>query len=243
MPSPAIPSVVRCLVLAVALAGLSACAVPPVATSVPRGPAAEAPGADRPQTVADFAAVAGRVAPVAESACRTEAPGRDCRFLILLDSTPDAAPNAYQSVSRGGRPVVVFTSELVAETRNRDELAFVLGHESAHHILGHLERTEANARYGAAILGSMAQAEGYDPRVVETAAEIGAEIGARTFSKDYELEADALGAAITYGAGYDPVRGAAYFDRIPDPGDQFLGTHPPNAQRMAVVRQVTDALR
>ena len=38
-------------------------------------------------------------------------------------------------------------------------------------------------------------------------------------------------------AGYDPVRGAAYFTRIPDPGNKFLGTHPPNASRIETVRQ------
>jgi predicted Zn-dependent protease len=37
-------------------------------------------------------------------------------------------------------------------------------------------------------------------------------------------------------AGYDPVRGAAFFNRIPDPGDQFLGSHPPNADRIRVVQ-------
>lgn len=42
---------------------------------------------------------------------------------------------------------------------------------------------------------------------------------------------------ITRRAGYDPLRGAEFFTRIPDPGDQFLGTHPPNAQRIDVVRQ------
>jgi hypothetical protein len=29
--------------------------------------------------------------------------------------------------------------------------------------------------------------------------------------------------------------GAAFFDRIPDPGDRFLGTHPANADRKRMV--------
>ncbi|MFN4204725.1 MAG: peptidase M48, partial [Tabrizicola sp.] len=33
----------------------------------------------------------------------------------------------------------------------------------------------------------------------------------------------------------DPVRGSGFFDRLPDPGDKFLGSHPPNAQRKAQV--------
>ena len=36
-------------------------------------------------------------------------------------------------------------------------------------------------------------------------------------------------------SGYDPLRGMAFFDRLPDPGDQFLGSHPANGQRKQVV--------
>ncbi|WP_116130930.1 M48 family metalloprotease [Tropicimonas sp. IMCC34043] len=233
---------IHCAALAgLVLFALSSCTV------VPPGalPAADPKFAmtDEERAVARFSAVADRVAPVAEDVCKAEARGRNCDFLILMDEEPGAAANAFQSQTRGGRPVIVFTLPLVEETRNADELAFVLGHETAHHILGHLERTESNARYGAAILAGMAEAEGYDAQIVQNAADLGAEIGARSFSQDYELEADALGAVITKRAGYDPVRGAAYFTRIPDPGEQFLGTHPPNAERMALVRRVTASLQ
>jgi hypothetical protein len=30
---------------------------------------------------------------------------------------------------------------------------------------------------------------------------------------------------------------------LPDPGDRFLGTHPPNAERKALVRQTVARLR
>jgi predicted Zn-dependent protease len=56
------------------------------------------------------------------------------------------------------------------------------------------------------------------------------------------LEADALGTVITKRAGYDPVRGAAFFTQIADPGDRFLGTHPPNAKRIDTVKRVNDSL-
>ena len=41
---------------------------------------------------------------------------------------------------------------------------------------------------------------------------------------------------MTFQAGYDPVLGATYFTRIADPGNKFLGTHPPNSARIAAVR-------
>jgi len=58
-----------------------------------------------------------------------------------------------------------------------------------------------------------------------------------TYSKDFELEADALGTVITAQAGFDPLLGADFFFRIPDPGNSFLGTHPANADRVAIVRR------
>lgn len=51
-----------------------------------------------------------------------------------------------------------------------------------------------------------------------------------------------MGTIITLKAGYDAVRGAEFFNRLPDPGNQFLGTHPPNADRLATVRKAAAAM-
>jgi predicted Zn-dependent protease len=53
---------------------------------------------------------------------------------------------------------------------------------------------------------------------VRRAAQLGAAVGARTYSRTAELEADALGTVIAYRAGYDPLAGAQLFLRLPDPG-------------------------
>jgi predicted Zn-dependent protease len=132
--------------------------------------------------------------------------------------------------------VIGFTLPLIADARNQDELAFVLGHEAAHHIAGHIPQTQARATEGALVGGLLATLGGLDPQSVDTFAQLGATVGARRFSKEFELEADALGTVITARAGYSPVRGAAFFNRIPDPGDRFLGSHPPNADRIRVVQ-------
>ena len=68
-------------------------------------------------------------------------------------------------------------------------------------------------------------------------------MGARRTSRAFEPEADAPGTEIAFYAGSDPVLGAGFFDRLPDPGDQPLGSHPPNAQRKAQVRAVVAQLR
>jgi Zn-dependent protease with chaperone function len=45
-------------------------------------------------------------------------------------STPDVV-NAYQTLEKDGRPLVVFSIGLLKAARNTDEVAFVLGHEMA----------------------------------------------------------------------------------------------------------------
>ncbi|WP_412917527.1 M48 family metallopeptidase [Pseudogemmobacter blasticus] len=182
-----------------------------------------------------FAAVAARVEPVAEAACRARAAGRNCDFVIAVDDRPGLQPNAFQTLDSSGRPYLVFTISLLQMARNADELAFVLGHEAAHHVAGHIPRQQEQAMGGAILAGVLAQATGLPADQVKAAQNVGASLAARQYSKDFELEADALGARIAWQAGYDPVRGSAFFDRLPDPGDKFLGSHPPNAQRKAVV--------
>ena len=226
----------RRLALVLAVISLAGC----VATPRPGSPV-PAPAATRGE--AGFAAVVRRVEPVAEAECRARAPGRDCDFLILVDDRAGQPPNAFQTLGRDGRPLLVLTLPLIASTRNTDELAFILGHEAAHHIAGHLEKTQISAEYGALVLGSLARAAGERGAALDRAAALGAELGRRRFSRVFELEADALGTVIAHRAGFDPVRGAAFFARIPDPGDRFLGTHPPNSERQSLVRRVAAQLR
>ena len=90
---------------------------------------------------------------------------------------------------------------------------------------------------GAEVAGRLAALTGGDQVAIERARNFGAFYGARRYAKSFELEADALGAIIAQRAGYDPVRGVMFFQDAPDPGTQFLGTHPPNADRIDIVRR------
>ncbi|NEX45670.1 M48 family metallopeptidase [Pseudotabrizicola algicola] len=195
------------------------------------------------QAARNFVAVVERVEPVAEAMCRARNPSLNCDFQIVVDDRPGQPPNAFQTLDRSGRPIVGFTLSLIADARNADEIAFVVGHEAAHHIAGHIPQVQRTAVTGAVLAGVLAQASGAPPDAVRAAQQMGANMGARTYARDFELEADALGAEIAFRAGFDPLRGTAFFDRLPDPGDQFLGTHPPNAQRKEVVRRVVATLR
>lgn len=213
------------------------------ATAPPSAPLSDAEIQVRADRAArQFIAVIERMEPVAEQVCREERI-RNCDFQIAVDDRLGQSPNAFQTLDESGRPLLAFNLALITSVRNADELAFVVGHEAAHHIAGHIDRQRQNAALGAALVGqAVAAATGGDASAIRAGQEIGAAVGARSYSKDFELEADALGTIITYRAGYDPVRGAQFFSQLPDPKNRFLGTHPPNAARIATVRRVAATL-
>ncbi len=231
---------------------VAGCTVAPTAAPPPQAPgpavASAEPRVTARQAVDNFSAVVAQVEPVAEQQCRARTQNTNCDFLIQVDTRTDQPVNAFQTVTEDGQPLIVFTVALIADARNRDELAFVLGHEAAHHIAGHLTQMQQDAALGAlagSVLASVltgGASEAVRQTAIDQAAQAGAFVGARTYSKANELEADALGTVIAARAGFDPVRGAAFFNRLPDPGDQFLGSHPPNADRIRVVREVAAGL-
>lgn len=230
-------SLIRVWVGLVAITALAACDLP-APTAQPSGAAgaASAQLMTPDEAARAFISVVNTMEPVAERECRNRTRGINCDYLIVVDDRPNQPPNAFQTRDETGRPIIAFTIGLIADARNRDELAFVMGHEAAHHILGHLDRQQQNAAAGAIIFAGLASITGGPGADVASAQRLGAFVGARRFSKEFELEADQLGTIITHRSGYDVLRGAEFFNRIPDPGNRFLGTHPPNAERAAVVR-------
>lgn len=228
----------RCILSFSALMALASCDVP-TTSSAPQTapvPVERVTRTGSPQSVADFRVVVRRVEPVAEQVCRQMRPGVNCDFSISIDNRPNQPPNAFQTYSDTGRPLLVMTPALLRRMRNRDEIAFVVAHEAAHHIEAHIGQTQRTAATGAILGAVLGAAIGLDATGVDTATNIGGNIGARRFSKGFELEADALGARIAQRSGYNPLRGVLYFQDARDPGDQFLGTHPPNADRIQNVR-------
>lgn len=220
--------------IALALAGCVSTTVDPIPQSTSVAPQTPPPVSQN-RAARNFLAVVKRMEPIAERECRTRGVG-NCNFKIVVDDREGQPSNAYQTLDKSGRPVIAFTSALLAEARNQDELAFILGHEAAHHIRGHIPKTQQRAAAGAVVGGLLAAVLGAGDAAIQEAQRMGGAVGARSYSKDFELEADQLGTIITARAGYNPIVGAAFFTRIPDPGDRFLGSHPPNGQRIATVR-------
>lgn len=231
------------LLVILALGACTPAAVVPPSSQVFVPQQAAQPIVSQQEAVANFNIAVQRIEPVAERLCRQQRPSANCDFRIIVDTRPGQPVNAYQTLDRSGRPILAFTVPLIADARNRDEIAFVMAHEAAHHIAGHIPRQQANAQIAAVLITGLAGALGAtDATTIEAAGQIGATVGARSYSKNFELEADALGTRIAAAAGFDPLRGAQFFFRVPDPGDRFLGTHPPNADRLRTVQQVAAGL-
>ncbi|MGY6695145.1 MAG: M48 family metalloprotease [Roseinatronobacter sp.] len=219
---------------------LAGCGVAPV-TTVPGPPTVSAPGGQS-STRADFEAVVARMRPVATQVCRERSPNLDCNFIVILDDRPGLPPNAFHTRDERGRPIIAFTETLIDDLRSHDEIALIFGHEAAHHIADHIPRMQQQAMTGALIGGIVASLSGADQQTAQRLVNASATVGARRYARPFELEADRIGAVIAARAGYDPLAGAQIFRRIPDPGNQFLGTHPPNAERLREVERAVAAM-
>lgn len=191
-----------------------------------------------------FVTVMRRMEPAIERECiqRRTRP-INCSFQFVVDDRRGQEPNAFQTIDSSGRPVIGFTLSLIAAAQNMDELAFVVGHEASHHILNHLDQKSRAGTAGAVILGGAAAVYSGNPAAIDAARRMGASVGSRYLSKEWELQADYLGAIITMNAGYDPLLGARFFARMPDPGERMLGSHPANSARVAAVEHAVADVR
>ena len=211
--------------------------------------------------VARFERVAARVGPVARRFCEAELAkdkGIDCNVALQIDPTL-VERNAYFTYARPGNegPVIRFSIPILQDAASDDEVAFIVGHEYGHLIGQHIVKQQQQAIAGAIILGAIAAygnasaasaGQYYDPNAVSDAVDAGAAIGQQAFSQTYELESDMLGTRIAYAAGYDPIKGAQFFARDEAARSQsgklsFWGTHPADAERLAVVIATTDEIK
>lgn len=200
---------------------------------------------DRMGAEATLQRVEARLRPAATAVCR-EKGGGQCRWRV--EYRHDPVFNAFAS----GQDQIVMHGGLFSAARNETDIAMVLAHEQAHHILDHIAETNRNAGIGAfvadilIVLGAQWLAVelglplpgGLVETARQTAAGVGAKAGVLAFSVENEKEADALAADILRRAGYEPknARGMVLAMGALSKGDttpRFLRTHPAGPERLA----------
>ncbi|HXZ51592.1 MAG TPA: M48 family metalloprotease [Burkholderiales bacterium] len=129
------------------------------------------------------------------------------RFIICSDS----APNAFAAPTKEGPVVGVTVGMMKVVDGDRDEAAYILGHEIAHHTQHHAQ----NARSSDALIGLLGLLVGavveskthahYGPALGYSVGRLGAAMVSAKFTRDQEREADQIGLRYMVSAGYNPA--------------------------------------
>lgn len=152
------------------------------------------------------------------------------KIVNASDINAFALPGGPMYVNRG----------MIERARSEGELAGVMAHELAHVALRHGTAQATKASSGGGILAQIGQIGAIVAGGViagQAGAELGGQLGAlgaaaylTKFSREYETEADVLGAQMMARAGYDPADLAKVFQAIAAEGGSrgpgFLSSHP-----------------
>lgn len=162
------------------------------------------------------------------------------KIVNARDINAFALPGGPMYVNRG----------MIQAARSEGEMAGVMAHELSHVALRHGTAQASKAqKYGllAGILGIGGQIIGGVPGAAAQIAGQGVGVYFLKFSREYETEADILGAQIMARAGYDPRDLANMFQTIERQGGGssggFLSSHPSPANRYARINQEAQYLR
>jgi hypothetical protein len=162
------------------------------------------------------------------------------KIVNARDINAFALPGGPMYINRG----------MIEAARNEGEMAGVMAHELSHVALRHGTAQASKAqKYGllAGILGIGGQILGGPAGAAAQIAGQGVGVYFLKFSREYETEADILGAQIMARAGYDPHDLANMFQTIERQtgggGGGFLSDHPSPANRYARINQEAQYLR
>lgn len=161
------------------------------------------------------------------------------KVINASDINAFALPGGPMYVNRG----------MIEAARNEGEMAGVMAHELSHVALRHGTAQATKAQKYSVLAGIL----GIGGAIIGGPAGAAAQIGAQSvgvyflkFSREYETEADLLGARIMSNAGYDPRDLANMFRTIESRGGGgggFFSDHPSSKDRYARINQEAQYLR
>ncbi|MGE4314017.1 MAG: M48 family metallopeptidase [Pseudobdellovibrionaceae bacterium] len=199
-----------------------------------------------------LAAITKRLTKSAQPLCKSSEYD-PCYFEVTYSN--DTLINAY---AHENYKITVFKG-LLDYLETNDEMAAVVAHEMGHHLAHHNEETAQNAAAGAAISGLVtailigaanannpyynSYQQQQDQETMQNMMAAGAKIGAISYSKEQEREADLLGAYLVKYAGYDLKKAERLlyvFTKIDGEEAAHMGnakaaildTHPPSSERV-----------
>ncbi len=162
------------------------------------------------------------------------------KIVNARDINAFALPGGPMYVNRG----------MIEAARTEGEMAGVMAHEISHVALRHGTAQASKAQKystAAGILGILGAVIGGPAGAAAQIAGQGVGVYFLKFSREYETEADILGAQIMARAGYDPRDLANMFRTIEQQGGGssggFLSSHPSPANRYARIQQEAQMLR
>ncbi len=165
------------------------------------------------------------------------------RFVLATSS--DSEINAYAMIENGQTLIVMTKGFLLEFGSDQDVLASVIGHELAHHQLGHTNPGYQDSRsvavqalsttvgmissffipFSGLLTGNMVKAAGL------------------SYSRDDERDADLLGMQWAISAGYSPCGGYRFAKRLESLNTgtsiTLFSTHPGHSERMESARQLS----
>ena len=175
----------------------------------------------------------------------------------------------FQVVYKGKDTINAIASEnnkitiyrgLIDLLKSEDEIAAVIAHEMAHHLSSHNKKTTQNAMAGSFVAGMLAAAVKandpyYNPATdpaVQNSMNLGAAVGALSYSREEEREADLLGAYLISRAGYDLKKAERVLWLLYTMGkshgnndnrSSFGDSHPAGPERIASWRKAIKEIR
>lgn len=169
-------------------------------------------------------------------------PAFQYRFKVVnaSDINAFALPGGPMYVNRG----------MIEAARNEGEMAGVMAHEISHVALRHATAQATKQGSAGSVLGQLGLILGGAILGGESGAQLGAaaaQVWQTKYSREYETQADLLGAQIMARAGYDPRDLANMFQTIASQGGgsrapQWMSSHPDPGNRFQKINQEASRL-
>jgi predicted Zn-dependent protease len=151
--------------------------------------------------------------------------------------------NAQFNASMAPNGMLLIWSGLLLRMDNEAQLATVVAHELGHymqrHSLARLRDAKSRSAF-ALVMGSLG--------VIGLVPQLVALVGAYSFSREQETEADAIGVSLMAAAGFDPREAPKVWGNLieelsatpggkPEERSPMFATHPASAERFAMLRE------